>query len=193
MTIQPSRALVRGLTVAAAAAALVLPGAAFAQSVHHRDPAKDVQKSAGGLTNAPANKTADIVHLTLAHGRKAVTAEMKLRQYSNKPWTYVSQIKTPTSKYLVGGNHTSSGTQFILEKDATHKAVTCDGLSFQVKTGSDTLVVSVPNSCLKDPKWVQVGVGYVVPGKSGASYADDGLRRRGVQEQNLTLSKKLHR
>jgi hypothetical protein len=194
MTIRPNRVLLRGLTGAAAAAALVVPAAALAQTAHHRDPAKDVQRSSGQIVDAPTNKTTDIVHVTISHSKKTVSTAIKLRKYSDKPWTYLSQIKTPSTKYIVAGSHTASGTQFALEKDSTNKVVKCDGLGFKVKPGADAIVVNVPSSCLKHPAWVQVGVGYITTNKSGSkSFADDGLRKGGVQEQNLTLSKKLRK
>ena len=44
MTIQPSRAWVRGLIGSATVVALAVPGAAFAQTLRRSDPAHDVQE-----------------------------------------------------------------------------------------------------------------------------------------------------
>jgi len=188
-----SRSATRVLVGSAAAVALVLPATAFAQSVHHADPAKDVQRSsANHVSNAPRNRAADIVHVAITHDADAVTTRITLRHLALKSWAYVSQIHTPTATYLVTGHHGGGLTQFLLENGSGTRTVTCPGLGHTVRAASNRLIVSVPDTCLKDPSWVRVGVGYAVPIGSGTTvYADDALRTAGVHEKHLTLSRRL--
>lgn len=193
MSVQPNRRLLRVLIGGAAATALAVPGTAYAQSLRHSDPAHDVQVGGGtSLKNAPHNKTGDIVRLVATHSRTKVSAEIKLRSYGGGRWVWVERIKTGTTEYSVQGTHSSAGTTFTLTK-GSGTPITCD-ITHATSTSRDTIRVTVPTSCLRKPGSVRIGVGYVIPSKSGSTaFADDALRTRGVSEQNLTLSKRLGR
>jgi hypothetical protein len=189
MTIQPSRAWMRGLIGSATVVALAVPGAAFAQTLRHHDPAHDVQQASGAkTTDAPDNTTTDIVRLTLAHTGTKVSAKMKLRDYRGGTWFYVENVKTATARYQVQGTHTAGKTTFTFTRGP--KTLACDGLTHSVDKTLDTIAVTVPASCLEDPRWVKVGVGYVRQGSGGAFFADDALRKADIRN-NLTLSKRL--
>ena len=188
MTIQPRRAWVRGLIGSATVVALAVPGAAFAQTLRHSDPAHDVQEAGSKVTDAPDNKTADIVRVRLAHTSTKVSAKIKLRDYRPGTWFYVEDLKTATRTYEVQGNHTSGGTTFTLTRG--RKTVSCEGLTSAIDRSRNTLSVTVPTSCLQDPHWVKVGVGYIRQ-SSRTLFADDALRKAGISENALTLSKRL--
>jgi hypothetical protein len=191
--VSASRSVVRGVALATATAALVLPGTAFAQTLRHADPAKDVQRSsATHVGNAPRNRSADIVHVALTHDADAVTTRIRLRHLAPKSWAYLSRVTTPSGTYVVTGHHENGLTQFLLTR-ASGRTVACAALSNRVRVAVDRLTVTVPDRCLHDPSWVRVGVGYAVPiGAGNAVYADDALRRAGVKESHLTLSRRLY-
>ncbi len=189
MNIQPSRAWVRGLIGSATVVALAVPGAAFAQTLHHSDPAHDVQQASGAnTTDAPDNATADIVRLTLAHTPTKVNAKMKLRDYRAGTWFYVENVKTATANFQVEGSHIAHKTTFTLTRGS--KTLACDGLTHAIDKAHNTIAVTVPTSCLKDPNWVKVGVGYLRQASRGVLFADDGLRKADIRN-DLTLSKRL--
>jgi hypothetical protein len=195
MTIQPSRAAVRGVIGSAAVLALALPGAAFAGGVKHSDPAHDVQKivshgSRTTITDAPKQKSADIVHLTASYTSHRLKETARLRGLASL-WSYSSRIRTPTSHFDVQVVH-QAGTTTTSLVNGGGSPVVCDGLTRTIDHTHHTVSVTVPAGCLGAPAWVQVGVGMVVLPKTGGTlYADDALRKGGVAEKNLTLSKRL--
>jgi hypothetical protein len=193
----PRRPVLRAAAAGAFVAALALPAAAFAGTLTHADPAQDVQKitaTASGttITDAPDNKTADLVHLTSAYGRQRLLEKVRLRDLAGH-WFLSSRIKTATTHFDLVLIHQSGGDQIGLTKGKRQTQVVCDGLLPNVDRTHHTVSVTVPADCLNAPHWVQIGVGIVKLGKAGGiSFADDALRRRGIAEANLTLSRRIH-
>ena len=193
-----NRLSVRACASALALAVVALPGAAFAGTVKHVDPAKDAQKvvahgSGTTISDAPAQKSADIVHFTAGYTNHRLAESTRLRALATQ-WVYNSRIKTPTSHFDLTVIHQAGTTQASLTKGAGQTLVTCDGLSRAVDRAKHVVAVKVPAACLGSPTWVQVGAGMVVlPKAGGTTYADDALRKAGVREKNLTLSKRLER
>ena len=193
-----NRPSVRACASVLALAVVALPGAAFAGTVKHTDPAKDVQKvvahgSGTTISDAPAQKSADIVHFTAGYTSHRLAESTRLRALATQ-WVYSSRIKTPTTHFDLTVIHQAGTTQASLTKGAGQTLVTCDGLSQAVDRVKHVVAVKVPAECLGSPAWVQVGAGMVVlPKAGGTMYADDALRKAGVREKHLTLSKRLER
>jgi hypothetical protein len=193
--------VVSGVAVAVA----VLPTAAFGQTLRHTDRARDVVKvNTRNGTHAPAgtNKTADLVHLRFTHSRFRVIAKIRLRDCCGD-WVYYGRIETPTSEYTM---HAQGGpgfkTRFELRFTNSEFGLVCDGLSAKVRPAKNTLRVSVPRMCLDRPRWVRMGVGFVVFTSGSNVFYDDGLRRKGADvgadivedaPANVKLSSRLHR
>lgn len=184
------RSALRTLVTAGAVAALALPGAAYAETFKHADPAQDVQAvDESSATDRPDNKTADVTRLTVRHTADQLTATVRLRALAKK-WTVVSELTTPDRSFVVLGSRTASGTGFGLSKPSG-KPVSCDGITGSQSRSDHTISFVVPASCLGSPRWVKAGVGVVV-GRATV-YADDALRDGGADEDHLTLSRKIHR
>jgi hypothetical protein len=190
------RHLARTLVTAGAATALAIPAAAYAESVHHHDPAHDVQQVStadGTTTNLPKNRTADIVGLDLAFTKKHVAVTIRTRKAASN-WMFGANIKTPKRIFTVLGTHDDTSTDFELLRGATSLGtpVTCPGLRHHVDLDHATITVKVPDTCIKDPHWVRSGVALLVPVTGGNFDVDDALRKRGAAEEGVTLSKRLH-
>jgi hypothetical protein len=193
----PHRPVLRAAVVGGLVAALTLPTAAFAGTLQHTDPAKDAQKitvSSSGttITKAPDNKTADIVHLSARYGPKRYSETVRLRALAGR-WFLATRITTPNRLFDLMLTHESGSDQVILTRGTRRIQVVCDGLVPTIDPAHDTVSVTVPADCLSTPHWVRIGVGIVKHGKAtGVSFADDALRRGGISEADLTLSRKIH-
>ena len=195
MTFQPSRAVVRGVIGSAVVLALAAPAAAYAGGIKHSDPAKDVQKittrgSYTTFTDAPKQTSADIVHFTASYTGHRLKETVRLRGLAST-FSLTSTVKTPSSHFEVDVVRQAGSTSVTLTT-AGGTLVSCPGLTRALDRAKHTVSVTVPSDCLDAPTWVQVGAGIVVLPKAGGTfYADDALRKAGVKEQNLTLSKRL--
>ncbi len=195
MTFQPSRAVVRGVIGSAVVLALAAPAAAYAGGIKHSDPAKDVQKittrgSHTTITDAPKQTAADIVHFTASYTSHRLKESVRLRGLASQ-WSLASRVKTPSTHFEVDVVR-QAGTTSVSLTNAGGSAVTCPGLAPAIDRAKHVVTVTVPSTCLHDPTWLQVGAGMLVLPKAGGTfYADDALRKGGVKEKNLTLSKRL--
>ena len=189
-----SRTSLRACAAALALAVVALPGAAFAGTLDHSDPAKDVQKittTASGTTkkDAPTQKSADVVHLNVSYTATRLKMTVRLRGLATT-WSLASRIKTSTTHVDVDVAH-QSGTTHVSLTDSGGSSVTCDGLTRTVDRTRHTVAVVVPAACIGDPGSVKVGVGMLVlPKTGGVFYADDALRKGSVRN-NLTLSDRI--
>src|SRR3954469_10889697 len=161
------RPLVQALVAAGAATALAMPVAAYAESVHHHDPAHDVQQvstSDGTTTNLPKNRGIDIVGVDLAFTHKHVVITIRTRK-AGPGWLYGASIKTPKRNFTVLRSHDSSSTDFELLRGASSLGtpVACSGLRHHVDADRATITVKVPDGCIKDPHWVRLGASLLVP------------------------------
>ncbi len=190
------RPIVWTLAAGGAVIALALPAAAYAEGVHHHDPAHDVQQvhfSDGSTTAKPHNKAADIVGVDLDFTKKHVLISIRARAAA-PGWLFGATIKTPRRTYTVEGTHDDTSTEFVLSKGRTAGGppVACPDLAGTADPDAATITVKVPVSCVKDPHWIRAGVALLVPVADGFN-ADDGLRKRGVaHEVGVTLSPRLH-
>jgi len=193
----PLRPVLRTAAAGGLVMALALPAAAFAGVLTRSDPAQDVQKitssgTSATITDAPDNKTADIVHLTARYDRQRLRETVRLRDLAGD-WFLTSRIRTATHRFDVVLIHEAGSNQVTLTKGQGQTPVVCDGLVPDVDVAHHTVAVIVPAECLSDPHWLRIGTGFVKRGRaSGVSFADDSFRLRGVLEANLTLSRKIH-
>jgi len=189
----PRAAVTGGLLVV-----LALPTAAVAGTLSHTDPAKDAQKitdsgSSTTITAAPDNETADIVHLGATYGPRRLKETLRLRDLGPR-WSLRARITTATRRHFdVVLTHRPGPDRLTLTRGKAQTPIVCDGLVAAVDRPHHTASVTVPADCLVSPPWVRIGTGIVARGiAKGVSFGDDALRRRGIAEADLTLSRKLH-
>jgi hypothetical protein len=196
VTTHPSRAWVRGLIGTAAAVAVALPCAAFAGTLTHVDPGKDVQKVASTpsgvtVTRAPSQRTADIVRFAARYTSTALTESTRLRGLG-ATWSYHSRIRTPATHFDVTLLRQSGTTNLQLTEGPGIVAVTCPGLGRRISRTKHVVAVTVPTECLGSPGWVQAGARMsVFPAAGGVVYVDDALRTSHGNAANLALSGRL--
>ena len=169
----------RGVGVGGVAVVMALPAtAAFGQTAIHHDAAHDVIKANASETRlvaAPSNKTADIVRIRFTHTNARAVTTMRLREYGGR-WQYIGFIKTPTRNFVVfGGGHHARKRFFLARGIEDPVLVPCDGISSKVDRAKNTFRASVPTDCLNHPRWVRMGLLYVVHAPHGAALADDSL------------------
>lgn len=183
------RAWISGILATSACLVLAISSVASAQTLRHTDPAHDVvkMKNDGSVVAAPTNKTTDIVHVTFRHTSLRVITTMRLRDYGGS-WEYYGTIGTATQQYYVLGTDSST---FFLSKAGTERPIACSGLSVTIRPAKNTLRVSIPRTCLHRPRWVRMGLAYIVDGKGGVMFSDDGLHKGGGF-MSLTASRRLY-
>jgi hypothetical protein len=193
----PLRPLRRATVVGGLVAALAVPASSYGAVLSHADPAQDAQKitTSGGsmtITKAPDNKTADIVHLGVRYGARRFKETVRLRDLG-RHWFVTSRIRTPAGRFDLALVHRAGQNTVTLTHGKGRVVVACDGLLEEVDGTRHTASMTVPADCLSAPAWVRVGTGIVTFGKpAGVKYGDDALRKHGIAEADLTLSRKVH-
>ncbi len=168
--------------------------------------------------DAPAESSADVARTTIDHARKRLTLTMQFRDLVETQGHSVEfRIFTPEGRYVlpvaVQDGQTVSGlyplgrgASVTVSSDGDTVIVTetqtkpCRTVRARYDLAADTLVASVPTSCLGSPTWVQVAAGVtrtkVTPLEDGsaniASYVDDAFRG-GISMRSLGRSPKVRR
>lgn len=176
---------------------LALPAPAGAESMRHRDARHDVVRAAldgpsdAAAEPAPRNVNADILRVQVNHRRDRLTSTLTLRKLPTKNWVAAWEIRTDAPQlFQLDLFRYGNLKDFTLLRNG--RDVTCPGLDKLIDAGNRTVWVSVPRSCLDNPRFVRVGVG--VGAESGKSdFADDGLRDHGVNDEGALLGPKLRR
>jgi hypothetical protein len=130
----------------------------------------------------PTDRLRDITGLRVAHTTDTITVRVSMRELRRRgsDTNWVVHLRVPAGAFAVdvarGGGH---GLTALLTKEphfpppdecgGTLVVTTgrgCVGLRVAVDPSRDTLVLTVPRACLKEPRWVQAGAG-VYGGFSG--------------------------
>jgi hypothetical protein len=188
------------LLSAAAAAALALAplGAATAQTYHHSDPAKDVasqpvDSTTNASTPAPTTKDPDIVRMTVRHTRQRVNTTVRLRDLARTGSMAMVGLRVRTNEHVhreldVFSGPGQWGGQAMFSSPT--KSVTCKGVRHHLDYATNVITLSIPSSCLSNPRWVQVGIGAVkLDGKT--AYGDDAQSTK--MANSLHWSPRIHR
>ena len=187
-------ALRSGLRVLALAlpAALLVPSAAHAEKVVTEDPAADVltlgptEQGGDDLDNllpAPENLTADVVRTTVDHRESRLRVRLDLRDLGrSRTYFAVLEVRTPDGTFEVETENL--GRRAKVDMTRRGHAIECQRLRAAGDQASSRVTVTIPTSCLGDPRWVQVGAGVAsvetVTSADGAEemavFADDAHR-----------------
>lgn len=189
MTLVPTR-----LLAAAAASALLIGGtasSAHAATWSHVDLSRDVMggpMDAAAPSPTPAVANADVTRVRVTHGQSAVVVRVKTRAAVPKAnWLVVLKVKTPTRVYDVQSGRLFGTSTESLSRRPEHTDIECTTTT-TVDRPHRLVVLRIPRTCLKDPRWVRVGAG-VATFARGKAFVDDGLvRGAGGQNQDLVVS-----
>ena len=161
-----SRLGLRLLALLLPATSLLLPAAAHAERAVTHDATEDVVSV--GIdpslvlgeeepVAAPANQSADITRTVVDHTAGRVLVSVSVRDLRNTfGETVVLRVRTPqrTRTVLVDRRGKHAFSMLFGGRNAP----TCGGLSATADSQTDKILMTVPTSCIDDPRWVQVAV-----------------------------------
>jgi hypothetical protein len=200
--------LAQRLLTALAPAVLLLPTAVHAEQLATEDAVADVvtvgptEEGQGDLANlvpAPDNLTADVVRTVVYHAERRLSVRVDLRELGReKQYFAVLGVRTSTATFEVEADDLGRRPK----ADMTRRGhdVECPRLRAVADRASSRVTVTIPASCLGDPRWVRVGVGVAVlttaTNAQGAEevvvLADDAQRAGDVRDR-IALGPKVHR
>jgi len=179
-----------------AAASLALGAApASADTITHTDAAHDVQRFDGDTqTTVPAVTEGDVRRVTVAHTSGRLVVKLKYAELSRTRWFGVTLVRTSSGKLfevdLVASKNL--GWQGKLTVAAGNGSeIACSGADRKVDYAVNTVRISVPRSCLGDPRWVKVGVAHVRFVSQSRIFGDDAFSSN--VGDNLTFTRRLYR
>lgn len=196
------------LLALALSGALLVPSAANAEEVVTEDPAADVlalgptEQGGDDLDNllpAPENLTADVVRTTVDHRASRLRVRLDLRDLGrSRTYFAVLEVRTPDGRFVVETENLGRRPKADMRRRS--RAIECRRLRAAGDQASSRVTVTIPTSCLGDPRWVQVGAGVAsvetVTSADGAEemvvVADDAHRAGEVRER-IALGPKVRR
>lgn len=188
--------------VAAALAVVLLPSAANAASLVAGDPVGDVQMmtldSSGDPTGdpvvVPTRTIGDVTKTSITHSTSAVRVVVYYKalpasgSYNDHEFRFVTNALERTIS-LEAGTGAWAGKATMYYKSGSRYS--CTGLAYRIDYTHHLAIVTVPRSCLGNPAFVKVGVGFIAVAGSKL-YLDDGMVNAGGGD-NLVLSKGVYR
>jgi len=174
-------ALVLSLLLPAATVALAAP--AHADRWTYDDAAGDVTQvvetpSAMTIETVPEQANGDITQVTVDHRRTKVIFEVRTRSRLTGPFAAGVQIRTPGRRFaLLWMRMPGMGGAELMDFGSKDLTTRCRGLKQRLTSGKTTIRLTVPRSCLGDPRWLRVGVNLSTFSLfTGGGYDDDGLQ-----------------
>ena len=194
-----------GLRVLAAVLplALLVPAAAHAEKVVLDDAVGDVvsvtdDQDLGESVPAPDYAGVDVLRTTVAFGANRLRVGVRFRALRARPLPDHGGPSEDAGQAPSTSPCERLGGKPIATIGRGPEDVDCRGLAAKVDLGADTVTMSLPASCVDDPRWVQVGVGAVaiaaVDGQpdEGAAYGDDAIRVGEIRDR-IALGPKVRR
>jgi len=176
--------LVRSAIVATAAAAVVLmPTAAHADKYVHTDASGDVvsfDPESEATTVVPDRAEGDVVRSVVRHRAHKIVLTLAYRELTAGPQVmHYYGIRTSTMKRYVALRTSAShpGGRVALF-DSHDKKVRCK-VGGKVDYTANTATVSVPRSCLGNPRWVKVAMAQATFGTATSPFYVDDSRATG--------------
>ena len=148
-------------------AALLLPATVHAEELVVDDAVADVvtvgpteegQDDLANLVPTPDNLTVDVVRTVVDHAARRLRVRVELRELGRaRQYFAVLRVRTPAGTFEVETEHLGGRPEADLTRRGRH--VECPRLRTVTDRSSSRATVTVPTSCLEDPRWVQVGAG----------------------------------
>lgn len=166
-------------------ATVALAGPAHADRWTYDDAAGDVThmvetETSLSIEAVPAQENGDIVHVAVDHRRKKAIVEVRTRTPITGPFGAHVELRTPGHRFALMWMRVPGMSGVELMDFNTHRddpTVRCPGLKRKLVADRTALRLSVPRSCLDDPRWLRVGVSLTTFALyTDESYDDDGLR-----------------
>jgi len=142
------------------------------------DPAGDVWAQAETSTQIGTRVNGDLVKTVVNHTAKRVVVKAKYTDLRKTADTFgfIYYLRTNEGvrrgvDVLAGPGHRRGVSE--LTKGRADKKVACAGLTHAVDYTANTVTLSVPRSCLSNPRWVQVQPGAVTLSSSDFAFTID--------------------
>lgn len=129
------------------------------------------------VETAPEQANGDITQTVIQHRGTKVVVELRTRTPITGAFGVNAAVRTPDQRYLVMSVRMPGmgGTHLMTLADKPDRR--CKGLKRKLVAGKTAVRLTIPRSCIGDPRWVRVGAGLTTFGLfTGESYDDDGLR-----------------
>lgn len=175
-------------------ASVAMAGTAHADTWSHRDAKGDVLSApteTGKPTRAPGDKTTDITRISVNHAARKVVVTVKVRDLRRGGDTMLlGRIVTPKNDYAVMVMQSPDMQMFSLydEKnlDEGIDATSCRGKRLAYQAARNRIRITIPRSCLGDPRWVRTGALLVrgVLSDESTVTMDDALRK-GISKKTM--------
>lgn len=189
-------------------AALLAPAAAHAEKLVTEDAVGDVvalgptepgEDDLANLVPAPDDTTVDIVRTTVDHSHARLRIRIDLRELGGARIYFAgARVRTPRGTYEVEIDNLGRKPKPAMSRASA--AVECTRLRVETDETPARVVLTIPAACLRDPRWVQVGVG--VASLTKATTADgsedvvvhgDDAHRAGDIRDRIALGPKVRR
>jgi hypothetical protein len=201
MAFSPARIAASLLVAAGLTVASVAP--ASAESLTIRDKRGDVllvpadAMSLDDARPAPGMAHTDILRTVIRHGDKRVAVRIKLAELRKTRGFRLQGIRVVTNESVrrniaVGAWPGMARGEADMSRP-NGRTVNCDGLNHRIDYSRNVVTVSVPRSCLSNPRWVRVGIGTAWIKDSGDAYVDEALRAGTVSGYGPKLSPRVRR
>ena len=150
-------------------AVLLQPAAAHAERVVLRDASNDVvrldevasQEADDEVFVAePQSTTTDVTRVVVDHRAGMLRVAVHVRDLRGDTFgdQLLVRLRSPNRLFNVQAQRRGDETFTALTRGHRETERACGGLVTTSDSGADTLVVSVPTTCIEDPPWVRVGV-----------------------------------
>lgn len=177
--------LARLLTAVVPGALLLAPAAAHAERAVIRDAGHDVvwidQEASDAadtevVVPAPHEGSTDITRVVVDHGVDVLKVTVHVGDLGHNFFDG-ADIQLRSQQRLWGVQVLRSGRETYTSLTRGHRESerACGGLITTVDKEADTVVVSVPTTCIEDPRWVRVGVGLISAKATYGSTSGDQL------------------
>ncbi|MDP3891552.1 hypothetical protein [Nocardioides sp.] len=188
--------LLRGAAVALAVTALLVPTAAHAGKSVHRDAVGDVGSftdESENFTTLPGQKVGDVVRSVGKHKGKRVSFSVKMRALPKTKHSHgvVTRIVTNKKTYFADA-HSAPGLGSDVFLTRNGKLIDCAGMRHKRSAKRNTITLSVPRSCLGNPRWVKLGGG-VYWLKGNKSFVDESHRTSIQEGKDLAVGPRIRR
>lgn len=164
-------------------------------TVRHLDATRDValfdpESRSDTPSPLPANRSTDIVSTVVQHRARRLAVRVELRNTARSGYRFVvAGLRTPADEHfdilLDYSRRPASGRVEVT--GSRGRPVSCPGRSWSLDPATAHVRVSVPRSCLGDPRWVRVGVGTTAVSRDFDSIRGDDSRRDGLARNRLVL------
>lgn len=135
-------------------------GLASAQRWTHADATKDVvtyDHDTDEPVTVPGRTEGDVVFTTVSHTRSKVVIRIRMRAVPRGDWMAVAEVRTPRASYYLQQLRFGEARRFSMVKVSgdgrESRKVRCAAKSSRIDRTA--LVLSVPRSCLGDPRWIR--------------------------------------